>query len=188
MNTYTDLIKRIQDLLDQKKQVPVSIDGPCGSGKSTLAEFLRGQFHGSAVIHADDFFLQPFQRTPQRMDEPGGNMDRERLQLEVLECLQKDQPFFYQRYDCQSGIMTPAEVQPSQLYIIEGAYSQHPDLSKYYDLKIFLEVDEQTQLQRLRQRVPAEKMDAFLQKWIPLEQHYFSAFNIKENSDFVLSA
>ena len=188
MHTYLDLINRIKDLLVQQKQASVSVDGPCGSGKSTLAEYLRGQFPGSAVIHADDFFLQPFQRTPQRMDEPGGNMDRERLQHEVLECLQKGQPFFYQRYNCQSGVMTPVEVLPAQLYIIEGAYSQHPDLSKYYDLKVFLETDGQTQLQRLRRRVPAEKMDAFLLQWIPLEQHYFSTFKIKENSDFVLSA
>jgi uridine kinase len=181
------LVSRIQELLYQRRHTAVSIDGPCGSGKSTLAEYLQGQFPGSIIIHADDFFLQPHQRTPQRMSESGGNMDRERLQVEVLECLHKDRPFAYQRYDCQSGVMTPVEVLPAQLYLIEGAYSQHPDLGKYYDLKVFLEIDGQTQLQRLRQRVPTEKMDAFLQKWIPLEQQYFSAFKVKENSGFVLS-
>ena len=60
-----------------------AIDGRCASGKTTAAELLQKQF-GWTVVHADDFFLRPEQRTPERYAEPGGNLDRERLREEVL--------------------------------------------------------------------------------------------------------
>ena len=37
------------------------------------------------VIHMDDFYLQPHQRTTKRMREPGGNVDYERFETEVLQ-------------------------------------------------------------------------------------------------------
>lgn len=36
---------------------------------------------------ADDFFLRPEQRTPERLAEPGGNLDRERMKSEVIDRL-----------------------------------------------------------------------------------------------------
>ena len=56
----------------------VAIDGRCGSGKTTVAALLAQRLD-CTVLHADDFFLRPEQRTPQRMAQPGGNFDRERF-------------------------------------------------------------------------------------------------------------
>ena len=60
----------------------VALDGRCAAGKTTIAAQMARQY-GWGVVHLDDFFLQPIQRTPQRMAEPGGNLDRERLIAEV---------------------------------------------------------------------------------------------------------
>ena len=65
-------------LCKQNNLVLAAIDGRCASGKTTLAAQLQQQFDGS-VIHMDHFFLRPHQRTPQRYQEPGGNVDRERF-------------------------------------------------------------------------------------------------------------
>ena len=35
------------------------------------------------IFHMDDFYLQKYQRTQERYNEPGGNVDRERFKKEV---------------------------------------------------------------------------------------------------------
>ena len=52
-------------------------------------------------------FLQPIQRTPQRMAEPGGNLDRERLIAEVLEPLRAGQQGSYRLFDCRTMALAP---------------------------------------------------------------------------------
>lgn len=47
----------------------VALDGRCAAGKTTIAAQMARQY-GWGVVHLDDFFLQPIQRTPQRMAEP----------------------------------------------------------------------------------------------------------------------
>lgn len=39
----------------------------------------------------------------------------------------------------------PVTVRPARLNIVEGAYSLHPSLEKYYDLSVFLDVTPETQ-------------------------------------------
>ena len=57
----------------------IAVDGRCASGKTTLASALERET-GCNVIHMDHFFLRPEQRTKQRLEEPGGNVDYERFQ------------------------------------------------------------------------------------------------------------
>ena len=76
----------LRDKLAEKGRIVLAIDGRCGAGKSTLADRLAAQWNGR-VIRADDFFLRPEQRTPERLAEPGGNLDRERMKAEVREYL-----------------------------------------------------------------------------------------------------
>ena len=73
------VIERIERVFTEREHVFVAIDGPCASGKTTLAALLQRRFDGN-VLHMDDFFLRPEQRTPERFAEPGGNVDRERFE------------------------------------------------------------------------------------------------------------
>ena len=66
--------------------------------------------YGWGVVHLDDFFLQPIQRTPKRMAEPGGNLDRERLIAEVLEPLRAGQQGSYRLFDCRTMALVPGTV------------------------------------------------------------------------------
>ena len=187
MAGYQELLGRIQALMAETQPVVLAIDGPCGSGKTTLAGRLMEDFPGSVTVHADDFFLQPHQRSPQRLQEPGGNMDRDRLNTQVLSRLRGGRPFQYQAYDCQENRLNPVLFAPGPLVIIEGSYCLHPDLTGAYDLKVFLTIDPDTQLQRLKARVPEAMLPRFQGEWIPMENRYFEHFKIKENSDLVLS-
>lgn len=163
----------------------VAIDGNSGAGKSYLAGLLASAFDCN-VFHMDDFFLQPQQRTPERLEAPGGNVDYERFKLEVLDNLNKGGKFSYRKYICRTGEFSePVEISPKKINIIEGSYSCHPSLSEAYHLKIFLKATSETQRARILKRNGPQMLRRFLKEWIPMENKYFEAFDIEGNSDLV---
>ncbi len=83
----------------------------------------------------------------------------------------------------QYGATEPVFVQPRPIGIIEGAYSCHPYLWDCYDLRIFLDIDRERQLQRIRERNGAEQLNIFQKQWIPFEEQYFSAYRIPQRCD-----
>ena len=178
-----ELLQAIDERLPRQAHLLLAIDGGSASGKTTLAALLA-QRYGCPVFHMDDFFLRPEQRTPQRLAEPGGNVDRERFFSEVLQPLRQGGPASYRRYDCRTGqLLPPVLRQAGQLNVIEGAYSMHPELSALYDLSVFLAVSPEMQHRRILQREPAFKQQLFFRQWIPMENRYFQTFSIPERCD-----
>lgn len=176
----------IDSLMALKTPVTLAIEGGSASGKTSLAALLQSVY-GCNVFHMDDFFLQARQRTPERYQEPGGNVDHERFLEEVLMPLQTGQPFSYRPFNCQAMDFGPAvSVSPAPLNIIEGAYSLHPNLAWAYDLSVFLLIDPRTQEARVRKRNGPVMLQRFLREWIPLEEHYFRETRAQERSDLVL--
>ena len=170
-----------------KGQTIVAIDGRCASGKSTLAAHLA-KIYDCNVFHTDDFFLQPKQRTAQRLAIAGENIDHERFKDEVLVPLSEGKTIHYRRYNCHlQSIESPIEIQPKKLTIIEGAYCLHPDLAGFYDIKIALDVEPKTQMERIRKRNTPAMAERFANEWIPLEERYFEAFSVYQNVDMVLA-
>lgn len=170
----------------------ISIDGRCGSGKSTLAEGLRLELErrfpvSAEVFHMDDFYLRPEQRTPERYLEPGGNVDRERFLGEVLLPLSRGEEFSYRPLECPAMTLgVPVSVGRPDIAIIEGSYSQHPTLRSYADLAVFLKIPPAVQKKRILKRNGAAKFAVFIERWIPLEERYFKAFDIGQKADIVL--
>lgn len=173
------LLCRIDKALAEKAQpIFLAIDGGSAAGKSTLALFLQ-RFYSCTVFHMDDYFLQPNQRTNERLAEPGGNVDRERFLQEVLLPLHQGKEATVRAYDCQLGqLMPPTQILPGRLNIIEGAYSMHPLLQSNYDLSVFLEIAPELQHLRILRREKMPMQQQFFDQWIPMENAYFSAFRI----------
>lgn len=158
----------------------IAIDGRCAAGKTTLAETLQKKYNCN-VIHMDDFYLRPEQRTKERYKEPGGNIDYERFLVEVLIPLKEGRAFSYCPYDCKTQTMGEClMVEPKLLTIVEGSYSCHPKFREYYDMHIFLDVDADEQLRRIRKRGGEEALQMFRAKWIPLEEAYIRANRLEE--------
>ncbi|MGM0216760.1 uridine kinase family protein [Enterococcus sp. AZ109] len=186
MTSFETICRLIDERLKQKQPLIVAIDGRCAAGKTTLAKKLQEHYH-CALIAMDDFFLQPQQRTKERLAQPGGNIDHERFLQEVLTPLQEKQEASYQPYDCQSQSFLPTiNVQKAALYLIEGSYACHPSLIAAYDLKLFLTTTPEKQLSRLEKRNP-QKLTQFQERWIPLEERYFSAYPVEEAADLVVT-
>jgi len=173
------IIKKINEL-PNKEPILVAIDGDCASGKTTLSRKIK-EIVECNIIHMDDFFLRPEQRTPMRYNEPGGNVDYERFWTEVMEPLLKNEIFRYRPFDCSKGALgEEILVYNKAINIIEGSYSCHPSLCEYYDLKIFLSIDEDVQQQRILSRNGKEALKIFNDKWIPLEKKYFKECKTKD--------
>lgn len=178
-----EICKKIEKLLNDDRYIIAAIDGRCASGKTKVAEEIK-KLCDCNVIHMDHFFLQPEQRTEKRLSEPGGNVDYERVFKEVLIPLEKGESFFYCPYDChKQGMGEPVHIDLKRINIIEGSYSCHPFLGRFYDLKIFMTVDKEEQALRIKKRNGENGYINFKEKWIPLEEKYFSAFNVKKDCD-----
>ena len=182
------LIEKINKIYQQKGHVTIAIDGRCGSGKTTLANKLKAYFD-CHIFHMDDFYLQEYQRTQERYNEPGGNVDRERFKKEVLEPLKEHQDVLYRPFDCSTMSISEGTVYPYKpINIIEGSYSCHPELIDAYDITVFLDIDEPLRLKRIEERNGKEALDMFIKKWISKEEKYFSSFDIQNHCDFYFKA
>ena len=178
-------IDRVVRLLAEGRCAFVAIDGPCASGKTVFAASLHERFGGN-VLHMDDFFLRPEQRTPERFAEPGGNVDRERFEAEVLKPLAAGKAVRYRPWDCHTGdFATSRSVEPAALTVVEGSYSMHPALRGYYDLTMCLIVDPSERLRRLEARNP-RMLQRFIDEWIPLENRYFESTNTQGSADLLV--
>ena len=173
-------------LKDSKKEtIIIAIDGMTGSGKTTLAEELA-KIYNSPIIHADDFFLPLELRTEERLNEPGGNIHYEKMKKEVIDNLKgakindiiKYKPFIckIQNYGEEKNLKL------NRVNIIEGSYCLNPYFGKYYDISIFLKINEKSQIERLTKRCP-QMINNFINKWIPLEKKYHEAYKVYENCD-----
>lgn len=186
-NDFKNAVEVIKAALNEKpdNNIIIAIDGPCASGKTTLAKALKESIDCN-VIAVDDFFLQPAQRTRERLSTPGGNFDKERLLQEVILPLQNGTKFSYRPFDCKAcTLLAPIEIEPKPVTIIEGVYSCHPELQKFYSLMVFVKTDKEAQLQRLTQRSP-QMLSRFIEQWIPMEKKYFNTFGIEEKCPIVI--
>ena len=85
------LLCGIARLRSSESPLLITLDGPCGGGKSTLAAAL-GTVLGCTVLHMDDYVIPHAQKTPERLAQPGGNADAERLCRELLNPCSPDSP------------------------------------------------------------------------------------------------
>ena len=182
-------VKQLQDIissfLKEKEFVLIAIDGRCTSGKTSLASLLAKD-EEVTVVHMDDFFLREKQRSLERRNTPGENVDHERFLKEVLIPMSKRETFVYTPYDCKTGKLKEGiRIHPTSICIVEGSYSCHKNLWDYYDLHVFMDVDKNTQIERIQNR-DKTKLEAFMNLWIPLEEKYFETYQIKEKCEIVL--
>ncbi|MBE6636387.1 MAG: hypothetical protein E7618_01130 [Ruminococcaceae bacterium] len=184
MARLAPMIAMISEAYYKAGRLHIAIDGRAASGKSTAAQVIAELFDAT-LIHMDDYFLPASRRTPERLAVPGGNVDIERFLEEIAASLHSGY-LTHARFDCQKQtLLPPVTEERKDIVIVEGVYALHPELRDLYDLKIFLDVDAETQ----RLRILARDGDAVWQRyqndWIPLEEAYFSATDIRLDCDFI---
>lgn len=162
-----------------ERPVRIAIDGRCGSGKTGFAALTDVLACTADVVHMDDFYLPVERRAENWMEVPAGNMDLERFREEVLGHA------LYRPYDHRTGRLGEPVELLEPLLIVEGTYSQHPSLAKYYDYKIFLTCDREEQTRRLQAR-EGDYYPTFDRIWRTLEERYFAACGTEAAADLVV--
>lgn len=188
MENLLPVLSAIARKLQEKDHVLLCIDGPCGSGKTTMAQQLT-YITEAACVPMDDFYTPHPQKTPERLAQPGGNADWERLLSEFLIPWQKDGHGSYRPYLCaEDRFGELIHVPECPLTILEGSYSLLPEIAAFADIRVFLTIDEREQLQRLLAREGAAGLQRFQQRWIPLERAYHAAFSLPDEQCIVVSS
>lgn len=176
----------VDALVRSKERAVVAIDGCSGSGKSYLGSVIEKLFPCN-LFHMDDYFLQPGQRTPERLAEPGGNLDYERFEAEIIQKMGLNKKIVFRKFDCSTQtLQSPRETEPAPLTVLEGVYSCHPRWREKLDLKIFLTVRPEIQRKRILLRSGPQMLERFEQQWIPLEDRYFKYCALPGESDLAL--
>ena len=185
MNDILDFIKTKRNETTNRPFL-IAIDGMCGSGKTTLGNHLAKELNAS-LFHMDDFFLQPHQRTEERLAEPGGNVDYERFKEEVLDHISDTAGITFRPFNCHEWKLAEEAITIpyNDIVIVEGSYSHHPYFEDVYDVKLFLEISPEEQKRRIIARDGEAIWPMFEERWIPMENRYFKEFKIKEKSDII---
>lgn len=183
---FLRLIRALDSSLQKDTPFILAIDGNCASGKTTLGRLLAMYFDCN-IIPMDDFFLPPGLRTAERLAQPGGNVHYERFIEEVMKPLQNGSKISYRRFRCD--IMDYGDaitLSPKPLTIIEGSYCMRPELRGLYHYSVFLSCSYEHQIARIRARNGEEMLKNFISRWIPLENAYFDAFQVKKSCSLVI--
>ncbi len=181
------LLLKINESIINNQDIVVGIDGMCGAGKSTLSLLLCRLFDAQ-LFCLDDFFLQSYQRTKERYETPGENIDHERFLKEVLLPLKRKEVVNYRKFDCRKMEISGEIIRKpyKSVTIIEGTYCMHPHLRDYIDYSVVLKIDQTIQLQRLKMRNNEAMFKRFVEEWIPLEHLYFNYYHIFELCDLCI--
>lgn len=185
-NILQQIYLSIDNMLGKSGVKILAIDGNSAAGKSSLASLL-GEKYNCNLFHMDDFFLPQERKTEDRLREAGGNVDWERFKSEIIDDLFSGHSFIYRKFDCKVQTLgKPVNVRPTKLNIVEGVYSMHPELSPYYNLKVFMKAGKEEQSKRILLRNGPDMHKKFIEEWIPLENYYFSKLDIQSKCNFIL--
>lgn len=172
----------------------IAVDGRCGSGKTGFADIAAQLIPGFMhVIHMDDFYLPWEARAEDWKDHPAGNMDLERVRTQILDPVRAGRPLAYPPILQAAAETTqdldgePIETDPDdvEMILIEGTYSQHPSLAKYYDWMLFLTCGHEEQTRRLQAR-EGDYYPTFNSLWRALEERYFAACGTESKAHMVI--
>ena len=180
-DSLTPLIDKALGILNiNSMRAVLALEGASGTGKTTAAEQIKAALDGRvnvSIIHTDDFFLPLYKKSPERLAQIGGNIDYERIKLEVIDHL-SDEFISYGVFDCKKQkIVQCRQLNTGGLLIVEGVYSLHFALGRYYDICALLTSSFENRLDRIKSRESPNNFARFVKEWIPLENRYLKTLD-----------
>ena len=137
-------MEKLIEYIKNNNNKVIGIDGPSGAGKSTISSHLEKNYD-VLVFHTDDYFLSAERKTKERLEEPGGNLDYERMEKEIFSNLDNDY-ILSNKFNCQTNVLEQGlRVKKKTIVVIEGVYALHPRFREYYDYTVFLDCDRELQ-------------------------------------------
>jgi uridine kinase len=176
VRNLSELVDKVNESSKKCGQTKIIvIDGPAGSGKTTLAKSLSGLLENCPIIHMDEIYdgwenaLSP--KTSQDLVEWIINPLLESKSIEFVEY-----DWFLEKRIEKVVINLP------KVLIIEGVGSSSFEISKHASLKLWIEVNKETGINRVLTR-DGQQIQEQMKKWQSQESKFFIENNSKENSD-----
>lgn len=184
--SFEDIASLIRQRLRGRSIQLIAVDGLGGAGKSTFAGSIAPWLSAS-IIQVDDFYL-PRSRRPKETEGYGESVDWRRLRDTVLIPLTKGQATEYQRYDWTTDRLTQTvPLAPGGCIIIEGVYSMHRELVRFYDLRIWIECPYDLRLARGLDRDGEAARDTWVTDWMRQEGRYIKSEHPQTRADLMIN-
>jgi uridine kinase len=176
VRNLSELVDKVNESSKKCGQTKIIvIDGPAGSGKTTLAKSLSGLLENCPIIHMDEIYdgwenaLSP--KTSQDLVEW------------VINPLLESRSIEFVKYDWYlEKRIEKVVINLPKVLIIEGVGSSSFEISKHASLKLWIEVNKETGINRVLTR-DGQQIQEQMKKWQSQESKFFIENNSKENSD-----
>jgi uridine kinase len=183
---FDKLWESLASLPYARRSLIVAISGFGGGGKSTLAARLCEKLEGAVVVSADDFTIDQ----QEERSSDWSSIDRGRLSEQVLEPAIAGQTIRYQRYDWPTNQLAEwREVGKPRCLIVEGIGILHPDLLRFFDLAVWIDLPLEYSNERGRFRdkeIYKVDHDAYWRDlWTPNDRDYFERFRPDQLADVI---
>ena len=153
----------------------VVIDGPAGSGKTTLAKSLSGLLENCPIIHMDEIY--------EGWDNALTPKTSQDLVEWIINPLLEDKSIAFIKYDWNlEQRVEKIVIKNPKVIVIEGVGSSVSEISEHACLKLWIEVNEETGINRVLAR-DGRQIQEQMQIWQSQESKFFIENNSKENSD-----
>lgn len=153
--TTKEVANKIKQTHFKKMPAIIAIDGFGGAGKSTLAKSLENELRSATIVEVDDFYVFGVMS-----DANKSNFDRSRLVEQVLEPLRQGRSASYQKsIDENNRLSEYYDVPQVDYLILEGVSSFHPDIAKYIDYRIWLDISAGEAKKRMMNRDKSQGQD-----------------------------
>lgn len=196
-----DLILRVEG----SHPLRLAVDGIDAAGKTTLADELAAKIEGRGgpVLRAslDDFHRPRVERYQKGADSPDGyyadSFDYDALVRVLLDPLGPggDRWCRFRVFDhlTDTAINEPPGRFPEKaVLILDGVFLLRPELNRYWDFRIFVEVDFEVALQRALQRDQnlSGSMEAvaarYHQRYFPAQRFYLDSVKPRRLADVIV--
>jgi uridine kinase len=202
-----DLIEYLENKILEinKKRVIIAIDGIDASGKSSLSKEitlkLQNKLYNVQLIHIDDFHLPKKIRYSKGKDSPEGfyfdSYDYQTIISKlIIPFLNEEEIILIKSFDLENDKenIVETKIEENTILIVEGIFLQRKELYKYWDLKIFLDVEfdiaeKRNLLRDLKANPNANKeniIDRFNKRYKSGQKLYFEYEKPQDKADIVI--
>jgi uridine kinase len=176
VSNLSELVDKVNESSKKCGQTKIIvIDGPAGSGKTTLAKSLSGLLENCPIIHMDEIY--------EGWENALSPKTFKDLVEWIINPLLENKFIEYIKYDWNlEQRIEKVVINNSKIIIIEGVGSSSFEISKHASLKLWIEVNKETGINRVLTR-DGQQIQEQMKKWQSQESKFFIENNSKENSD-----
>jgi len=193
------ILKLIASLERQgQKPLLVALDGGSGSGKSSIAKIIAEKLRAT-LISTDDFYSAQISDTDwisqSYIERVANVINWKSLRSLVLEPLLAGTAAQWNTFDFESGLRPdgtyatksdPIIYEPTDIIVLEGAYSTSPELADLINVKILIHAPVEIRHERLNKREKKEFLAKWHERWDEPEQYYFQHLRPASAFDLVI--